>query len=333
MLFNSYAFIFLFLPLTLAGFFGLGRLGQNRAALAWLLGCSAFYYGWWNPPYVALIGVSILFNYGIGRYLSSPRGTQRKPALLLGLAANLGLLAYYKYANFFVSAALQLGGEMRLEAIVLPLGISFFTFQIIAHLVDAYRRTDETGSLLEFALFLLYFPHLIAGPMVQHRQIVPQFKDPAIFRPNAENLSLGLTMFIVGLCKKVILADHLSAIAAPAFDTAQAGGDLTASFAWLGALAYTAQLYFDFSGYSDMAVGLGRMLGINIPLNFNSPYQAASIIDFWRRWHITLSQFLRDYLYIPLGGNRRGRGRTYMNLLLTMLLGGLWHGANLTFVI
>ena len=250
------------------------------------------------------------------------------------LPFNLALIGYFKYAGFFVSTVAALSGaEWRIEAIVLPLAISFFTFQQIAFLVDAYRHESSERNFLSYCLFVTFFPQLIAGPIVHHKQMLPQFARPGTFSFQPHLVSLGLTVFVLGLFKKVVLADSVAVYGTPVFAAADAGNTLTFFEAWGGALAYTFQLYFDFSGYSDMAIGLALIFGIRLPINFESPYKALSITDFWRRWHITLSTFLRDYLYIALGGNRRGPVRRYINLALTMLLGGLWHGAGWTFVV
>ena len=335
MLFNSYEFILVFLPVTLIGFFACGRFGWRRGAKAWLTVASLCFYGWWDPRYVVLLVGSILFNFSVGRRLCRPaaRGADRG-FLVLGVGVNLALLAYYKYANFFLdNLNATVGTHWQLAAVVLPLGISFFTFTQIAYLVDAYRQEVHEYRLLDYSLFVTFFPHLIAGPVLHHREIMPQFAADATLRPSASNFSVGLTIFAVGLFKKVVLADGVAQFATPVFAAANAGEPLTLLSAWGGALAYTLQLYFDFSGYSDMAIGLARLFGIRFPLNFNSPYRAASIIEFWRCWHMTLSRFLRDYVYISLGGNRQGRARRYVNLLVTMLLGGLWHGAAWNFVL
>ncbi len=337
MLFNSYAFIFAFLPMTLLGFFVLAGVNRKLAA-GWLAAASLFFYGWWNPVYVGLLVASFLFNYALGVTIVRTRtaGDVRrcKRLLVFALAVNLAVLGYFKYANFFLdttNALLDTAGS--LGEIVLPLGISFFTFTQIAFLVDAYQGKAEEYSLTHYALFVTYFPHLIAGPILHHREMMPQFGIAATYRPDYNKLAAGLTIFVIGLFKKVIIADGVATYVAPVFNAAQAGAALTFLEAWCGALAYTFQLYFDFSGYSDMAVGLSLMFGIRLPINFHSPYKAVNIIEFWRRWHMTLSRFLRDYLYIPLGGNRRGRARRYVNLVVTMLLGGLWHGAGWTFVV
>ncbi len=252
--------------------------------------------------------------------------------LIAGLAMNLAVLGWFKYANFMVDNVNALFGlDLYLARIVLPLGISFFIFQKIAFLVDAYRGKVDRLDLVDFSLFVSFFPQLIAGPIVHHSEMLPQFCERGALCPS--NLAMGLTIFVIGLAKKVLLADTIAVYAAPGFSAAAGGAHLDFFAAWEAALAYTAQLYFDFSGYSDMAIGAALLFGIRLPVNFASPYKAASIIDFWRRWHITLSRFLRDYLYIALGGNRLGRVRRYANLFITMLLGGLWHGAGWTFVI
>ena len=335
MLFNSYIFILLFLPLSVLGFYLIGARGHHRIAVSWLVGASLFFYSWWNPSYLSLILVSILFNYALGVSLSNSNSTagSKKFGLIFGVSTNLALLGYFKYANFFVDNINNaFSASIELAPIILPLAISFFTFQQIAYLVDAYKGETKEYNFLHYCLFVTFFPQLIAGPIVHHREMLPQFAQNAVYRFNHEHLAVGLTIFIIGLAKKVILADGVAVYASPVFDAASAGQTLTFFEAWGGALAYTLQLYFDFSGYSDMAIGLARMFGIRLPLNFHSPYKALNIIEFWRRWHMTLSRFLRDYLYIPLGGSRKGVVRRHANLMTTMLLGGLWHGAGWTFV-
>jgi len=334
MLFNSHVFIFAFLPLTLVVFFLLGRASRH-AALAWLTAASLFFYGWWEPRNLLLIAASMVWNYSLGRMLGSSRiGTAwRRGMLAAGIAGNLALLGYYKYANFLIDNVNGLlGTALEIAPIVLPLGISFFTFQQISYIVDAYRGQTREHNVLHYALFVTFFPQLIAGPIVHHGEMLPQFARESVFRPRRRNVEVGLTIFFIGLFKKVVIADGAAPYASPVFAAAEAGVSLTFLEAWCGAIAYTLQLYFDFSAYSDMAIGLGRLFGIRLPLNFHSPYKAASIIEFWRRWHMTLSRFLRDYIYIPLGGSRCGSLRRYGNLLATMLLGGLWHGAGWTFV-
>jgi alginate O-acetyltransferase complex protein AlgI len=333
MLFNSYVFIFAFLPLVFIGFYGLGRLSPRLASL-WLALASLFFYGWWDSRYVFLLLSSIGFNYGAGYAIANPWRSKAKTLLILAVTVNLLLLGYFKYFNFFIEN-LNEWTALRLAApeIILPLGISFFTFTQIAFLVDSYQGKVKETDFIHYTLFVTYFPHLIAGPVLHHKEMMPQFALSRHCRIHPENVAVGLTIFILGLSKKVLIADSLAEFATPIFNAAGSGGQPLLIEAWLGALGYTFQLYFDFSGYSDMAIGLSLLFNVRLPVNFNSPYQAASIIEFWRRWHMTLSRFLRDYLYIPLGGNRKGESRRYLNLMLTMLLGGLWHGAGWTFVI
>ena len=332
MLFNSHIFILVFLPVVCAGYFTFGALKRYTWAMVWLVASSLFFYGWWNPLFLWLISASIVFNYGCGRLI------QRFPhrsIMLAGVMANLLLLGYYKYYHFFLNSIGQISGHsFHVEVIVLPLAISFFTFQQIAYLVDARRKVTQEHNFISYCLFVVFFPQLIAGPIVHHREMLEQFKSKLTFRFQPKHVAVGVSIFTCGLIKKVILADSVALYATPVFDAVQYGNlqpDLLTS--WMALLAYTFQIYFDFSGYSDMAIGLGRIFGIHIPLNFNAPYKSISISSFWRRWHMTLSRFLRDYLYIPLGGNRHGNLRQQVNLLTTMLLGGLWHGAGWTFVI
>ncbi|TWC15891.1 alginate O-acetyltransferase complex protein AlgI [Pseudomonas sp. SJZ083] len=296
-----------------------------------------FFYGWWSTTYIPLLLASIVFNYTVGYIIAKNHERARaksKAALYVGVISNLLLLCYYKYSNFFLGeVARSTGVHMPTLELVLPLGISFFTFTQIAFLVDAWKGKAQEYNFWHYLLFVTWFPHLIAGPILHHGQMMPQFKDPEIDRIRSRNISIGVALFAVGLGKKLLLADPISTYADPVFHAAATGQAIGPMIAWVGAIAYTLQIYFDFSGYSDMAVGLSMLFGIHLPINFNSPYKARNIIEFWRRWHMTLSQFLRDYLYIPLGGNRKGETRRLVNLMLTMLLGGLWHGANWTFVI
>jgi D-alanyl-lipoteichoic acid acyltransferase DltB (MBOAT superfamily) len=336
MLFNSIEFLFVFLPILLLVFYQLARLSKRLAA-CWLAMGSLFFYGWWNPTYVVLLLGSICFNYVMGRLLAQSAAMgrlQKKHLLAGGIAVDLALLAYYKYANFFVDSVNSVvGSSWAVSEILLPLGISFFTFTQIAFLVDAARGKAKEFDFVYYCLFVSYFPHLIAGPVLHHAEMMPQFGKASTYRFSSTFFTVGLTTFSLGLFKKVVLADGVAPYAVPLFSAASQGDAVGLFQAWGGALAYTLQLYFDFSGYSDMAIGLSYMIGVRLPLNFNSPYKATSISDFWRRWHMTLSRFLRDYLYISLGGNRRGPARRYLNLLTTMVLGGLWHGAGWTFVI
>ncbi len=332
MLFNSYEFLLFFLPIALGGYYAASRLLGQRTAITWLALCSMFFYGWWNPAYVSLMTASILCNYGFGLLLAGKWRSKR--VLALSIAANLLLLAYYKYTDFFINNINELTGTAwTLHHIILPLGISFFTFTQIAYLVDVYRGEVKEYRITDYFLFVTYFPHLIAGPIIHHKEMMPQFMKPATDMINARNITAGLVLFTIGIAKKILIADRVMVYVSPVFSAAENGAALTFFEAWGGALAYTIQLYFDFSGYVDMALGISLLFGIRLPLNFDSPYKATNIIDFWRRWHMTLSRFLRDYLYIGLGGNRKGKARRYINLLLTMLLGGLWHGAGWTFVI
>lgn len=332
MLFNSFEYLLVFLPTTLAGYFVIQHGGYRDGAKIWLVAASLAFYSWWGLAYLPLIVASILANYTIGTLLGrSDRTLRSRHALLVsGITFNAGLLAYFKYANFFIDNLNRLtGAGIGWGQIVLPLAISFFTFQKIAYLVDSYRHETVGYNFLNYALFVTFFPQLIAGPIVHHKQIVPQFAERSEWNFNSANVATGLCILGVGLFKKVMIADQFAGIATPGFDGT---GSLSFTEAWLTSLAYTFQLYFDFSGYTDMAIGAALMFNIRLPINFNSPYQALDIQDFWRRWHITLSRFLRDYIYIPLGGNRNGEISTYTNLFLTFLIGGLWHGASWMFV-
>src|SRR3954454_14507383 len=330
MLFSSYTFLFQFLPATALAF-AAARLHSPRAGIMVLAGASLIFYGGWKPAYLLLLLGSIGFNFWLGLKMQDP--LRRRSFGMLGVAANLALRCYFKYTNFlFDSFTTLTGAPLPFVNLILPLGISFFTFQQIAYLVDVMRGAKVERDIVSYTLFVSFFPHLIAGPLVHHAEMIPQFKRARTSR-SAVLAARGLAMFAAGLFKKVVIADNLAQFVTPVFAHLDAGGGVTTPWAWLSTLAYRLQIYFDFSGYSDMAVGLALLFGIRLPVNFRSPYQATSIIEFWRRWHITLSRFLRDYLYIPLGGNRRGEARRYVNLLLTMLLGGLWHGAAWNFVI
>ncbi len=330
MLFNSYEFIFVYLPIVFLMFFGLVKHCGQRAATLWLVAASFFFYGWWDYRYVPLLFVSICFNYWIGGKIR--RGNGCKGWLAVGIIGNLSLLGYFKYTGFFLSTVNELVGHAIFDVpyLVLPLGISFFTFTQTAYLVEEYRGEAESHSFLTYCEFVTVFPHLIAGPIIRHRDMLPQFMEGKNFSVDHKNLAWGLTLFAVGLFKKTVIADDLS----PWVDEVFARTDsLTFLEAWIGALSYTFQLYFDFSGYSEMAIGLGLMFNLRFPVNFNSPYQATSIIDFWRRWHMTLGLWVKDYLYIPMGGNRGGEFQKMRNLFFSMLLIGLWHGAGWQFVL
>ena len=332
MLFNDPVFLFLFLPVVLTGYYIACVYRVQRVAILWLLLASVAFYVYDDVTrLLPLILGSIAFNYLAGALLQQ---TRSPTTLAIGIGGNLVLLGYFKYAQFFAdNVAAVAGVAAPALGIVLPIGISFYTFTQIAFLADVYRGHAGRYRLSDYALFVTIFPHLVAGPILRHNETVPQFErageggvDPAL-------MASGWAWFALGLGKKVLFADSLAPYADAVFKAADSGAALSLPEAWLGTLAYSLQLYFDFSGYSDMAIGLALMLGITFPLNFDSPYKATSLIDFWRRWHMTLSSFLRDYLYIPLGGNRRGRLRRYINLMITMVLGGLWHGASWNFML
>ncbi len=329
MLFNSAIFIFAFLPIVLAGAYVLSRLKNNLYLHLWLLVASSFFYGWHDPKFLPLLAASIALNYIVGMKLAA---APRRGLLALGVGANLLALGYFKYAGFLVlNANWMLGTEFSLPAILQPLAISFITFQQIAFLADCYKgRVKTQPGFLEFSVFVTFFPKMAQGPIVRYEELMPQLDRQQAIRLGM--IAAGLCLFTLGLFKKVFIADSLDLYATPLFEAAKTR-PLEAVEAWVGMLSYTFQIYFDFSGYSDMAMGCAKMFGIRLPLNFFSPYKATSIIDFWRRWHMTLSRFLRDYLYISLGGNRKGEARRYTNLMITMLLGGLWHGASWAFVI
>ncbi len=325
MLFNSRLFVFGFLPVAVAGFLLAGRWRGGVAARIWLVLASLAFYAWWRPAFLPLLMGSVIVNHAVALKI---RGTRPNLWLAVGLGFNLSLLGYFKYLGFLAG----LLGLPRI-AVILPLGISFFTFQQVMYLVDTHRRDIPNASFLDYVCFVGFFPHLIAGPLVRPKDIIPQFQRLAPLAGFSGRLAEGAELFVLGLAKKIVLADSFAAFANPGFAAAAGGFRLTLIEAWVALLAYALQIYFDFSGYSDMAVGLARLFGIDFPRNFNSPYQASNIRDFWRRWNITLSAFLRDYVYIPLGGGRHGELRRMGNLMATMLLGGLWHGAALKFLL
>lgn len=335
MLFNSYVFIFLFLPATVLLFHLLRRIGIARGAIFSLVMASFIFYAWWSFKYLFLLLGLMAVDFFIARQILAWRASHRghaKALVVTGLIINLSALGYYKYANFFVDNVNALFGlDLFLATIVLPIGISFFTFQKVAFLVDLYQHKITKFNLLDYALFVTFFPQLIAGPIVHHSEVIPQFAR--LGKVPFKDIVLGITIFIIGLSKKVLLADNAALYVSPQFDAVFNGAHLDLLAAWSTMLAYTAQIYFDFSAYSDMAIGIGLLFGIRLPVNFDSPYKSLGIIEFWRRWHITLSRFLRDYLYIQLGGNRKGQSRRYLNLYMTMVLGGIWHGAGWTFLI
>ncbi|WP_341896688.1 MBOAT family O-acyltransferase [Ferrovibrio terrae] len=334
MVFTSNEFLLLFLPIALAGFILLRRFSSNQGMVWYLLFISLIFYSWWNPLYVPLLLGSILFNYGLGRAVASG-GLPPSSGLWLGVSANLAVLAWFKYSLFLSQAFEPITGFMLPHYDgELPLAISFFTFLQIAYVVDVCRTGKNEGRFSDYALFVVFFPHLIAGPLIHHKELIPQFvKIGRSWRVWQANVVVGMTIFGIGLFKKIGIADTVAPLSDVVFEMARGGADLTLIPAWIGAVAYALQIYFDFSGYSDMAIGLSLMFCLRLPINFNSPYQATSIIEFWKRWHMTLSRFLRDYLYIPLGGGRMGWPRRLLNLMIVMILGGLWHGAGWQFLL
>lgn len=332
MLFNSYLFIFAFLPTTFIVYFFLLRRRFIIGAKTWLITASFFFYSWWNIAYLPLLLFSIIFNYAIGTALSGGYKIRvgKKPLFVFGLAINLSLLGYFKYADFFIANLNWVFDLSHSQLnLILPLAISFFTFQQIAYLVDSYQGETREYDFLNYALFVSFFPQLIAGPIVHHREMMPQFYLPRNLAIQYKNIAQGIFIFFIGLFKKVVIADTFNIWATRGFDGAEI---LTFAEGWATSLSFTFQLYFDFSGYTDMAIGLALLFNIKLPINFNSPYKATDIQDFWRRWHITLTRFLRDHIYIPLGGNKTKRFRVHGNLMATFLIGGLWHGAGWTFI-
>ena len=335
MLFSEHVFLFLFLPCCLAVFYALRRLRLFRASVAALVLFSFIFYGYWSLPYLALLIVSMGVNYALGLYLwqVSP-GWRAKAAMWGGVLFNLGLILYFKYAGFLV---VEVAGFKSFEdvfaGILLPIGISFFTFQQIAYVVDAYAKRSVEPSLLNYAMFVTFFPQLIAGPVVNHKYVAQQYADLGSGALDRRILRFGIILFAIGLSKKVLIADVIGRQIDPMFALTTAGGNIAAAQSWLTVSAYRLQLYFDFSGYSDMAIGLAALFGLRLPINFNSPYKATSIIELWGRWHMSLSAFIRDYVYIPLGGSRHGKAKQLRNIFIGMFLIGIWHGAAWTFVV
>jgi alginate O-acetyltransferase complex protein AlgI len=328
MLFNSYEFIFVFLPISFFVYFYLNHKRLTEASKGFLVCSSLFFYSWWNVTYLPIILASMVVNYTVGRSLN--KGFSKKSILIFGIVFNLSLLGYFKYADFLIEN-FNLGFNFNTELLhlALPLAISFFTFQQIAYLVDSYKQETNEYNFLNYALFVTFFPQLIAGPIVHHKEMMPQFEKTRNKIKNHRNIAIGIFIFSIGLFKKVVIADTFAVWATNGFDVATT---LNLFEAWATSLSYTFQLYFDFSGYTDMAIGLALLFNIRLPVNFNSPYKATNIQDFWRKWHVTLSRFLRDYVYIPLGGNKKGGFGMYNNLMATFIIGGLWHGAGWTFI-
>ncbi|MER2081444.1 MAG: MBOAT family O-acyltransferase [Ruminococcus sp.] len=335
MLFNSYIFILAFFPIVLLGYFGLNHFRKYTAAKIFLIVASLYFYGYFNWWYLLIIVTSVVLNYSFSRVMLRERTARplRRAVFLLALALNIGSLFYFKYYDFFIgniNALFQ--ADFPLLHLLLPLGISFFTFQQLSYVIDSYKRDKNITeyNFFDYALFVTYFPQLIAGPIVTHDEMVPQFADVKKKRFNADNFAAGLYAFAFGLGKKAVVADSFGLLVNHAFSDVSSLGCVNAV---LVMLAYTFQIYFDFSGYCDMATGIGRMMNIDITMNFNSPYKAVTIVDFWKRWHITLTRFFTRYIYIPLGGNRKGTARTYLNIMIVFLVSGIWHGANWTFIV
>lgn len=333
MLFNSYFFIFLFLPLALTGYYSLNYVNHHRAAGIYLTAMSLWFYGYFNIAYLPILIGSIAANFLFAKLMARfpEKPSLRKSVLVFGICANVALIFYFKYFRFFTENINALfKTSFPLKNILLPLGISFFTFQQISFLADSYRGETKDYTFDEYALFVSFFPQLVAGPVVLHKETIPQFRDPERRRINYVNFSKGMYIFALGLFKKMLIADTFGRAVDYGFP---AVSSLNTLEAFVVSLCYMFQLYFDFSGYCDMAVGIGNLFNISLPQNFNSPYKAASITEFWERWHMSLTRFLRTYIYFPLGGNRKGKLRTYGNIMIVYLVSGIWHGANWTFVI
>ena len=332
MLFNSYEFIFLFLPIILIIYFTLNRFDKNRLAKGWLVLASLYFYSYFNKKYLILIVASIVVNYFVGKLLEEKKDVVvRKVLLICGVVFNIGMIGYYKYYDFFIENINYIfKTNLPLLHILLPLGISFFTFQQLSFVVDSYYRKNLRYDFLSYSLFVTFFPQLIAGPIVLPTEMLPQFESEENKKINWANMNRGLYIFSIGLAKKVIIADSIASFANAGFDMMES---LNFVEAWLTSVSYTLQLYFDFSGYCDMAIGIGLMFNILLPINFNSPYKSTNIQEFWQKWHMTLGRFLANYLYIPLGGNRKGEKRTLLNLLIVFLVSGIWHGAGWNFII
>lgn len=333
MLFNSFIFVLAFLPITLIGYFGINKFGKPEIAKVFLIGMSLWFYGYFRPAYLIILVVSILINYAVYLLFTKGKaaGRKRKALMIAAVVLNLGTLGYFKYLEHILkSFAVWTGAEMNIPEILLPLGISFFTFQQVGFIIDAYKGETGDYRFIDYVLFVSFFPQLVAGPIVSHDEMIPQFAEEGRKHINAENMSMGITCFVIGLGKKILIAD----IFAKAVDYAWLTTDLLSTVdTALAMFAYYVQIYFDFSGYSDMAIGLGKMLNIDIPINFDSPYKAVTMRDYWKRWHITLTRFLTKYLYIPLGGSRKGKVRTYINVLIVFLISGIWHGAGSGYII
>lgn len=326
MLFNSYVFIFLFFPITLFGYFSLKELKYRKI---WLILCSLYFYGYYIKKNILIILTSIIINYFISKKIHES-DKKRKIFFVFAIFFNIGLLCYYKYYNFFIENVNHLMNvEFKILNIALPLGISFFTFQQISYVVDIYKKKEKLPNFLDYALFISFFPQLIAGPIVLSKEMLPQLVDKKNFAVNYKNVLMGIYIFSIGLVKKAFLADTFANFSEAGFDIME---NLTTLEAWVSSISYTLQLYFDFSGYCDMATGIALIFNIVLPINFNSPYKSRNIEEFWQKWHITLGRFLKNYVYIPLGGNRKSEIKTLRNLFLVFLISGIWHGAGWNFI-
>lgn len=335
MLFNSYIFVLLFLPCALGSYYLLNHFHRYTSAKAILVLMSLWFYAYFNVSYLKIILLSVVLNFALSKLILHFRQKSRmgcsKGTLAVGILANLALIFHYKYFNFFMenlSAFLHIDFSFR--NILMPLGISFFTFQQISYLVDSYREETREYRFIDYCLFVTFFPQLIAGPIVMHDEMIPQFQDQKRKSFDQESFAVGLYCFAVGMAKKVLLADVLGGAVDWGFSNVSV---LTAADTAIVALLYTFQLYFDFSGYCDMAYGIAKMFRIDLPFNFDSPYKSLSISDFWNRWHMTLGRFLRKYVYFPMGGSRKGEIRTWLNLFVVFLVSGIWHGANWTYIL
>ena len=331
-MFTYFEYIIIFIPVVIAAYFLLNARGLHRPAMYFLIGASLLFYGFWKPIFVPLLLISIIVNFAVGSALigRAPGGLQKKSIIIAGLCFNIGLLGYFKYTNFFIqNINLLFGSDIGPMKILLPLGISFYTFLQISFIVDCYRGKITEIDPTQYLLFVTFFPKLLQGPITTHQEMASQFSNPGTWKINYENLARGLLLLAIGLIKKMVIADNLAIWANTGFDRAPV---LNFFEAWFAALSFIFQVYFDFSGYSDIAIGIALMFNIRLPLNFNSPYKATDIQDLWRRWHITFQRFMRDYVYISLGGSRMGEARLYFNLIITFIIGGFWHGAGWGFI-
>lgn len=331
MLFNSYEFIFYFFPICILGYFLLNKISYALGEYLLII-MSFYFYAYFNPSYFPIILGSILGNYALTYIMRrQEKPICKKIFLVIGVIANVGILFYYKYMGFFIhNVNVIFGTDFFVTNILLPLGISFFTFQQLSYVIDSYTGTVPQYTFRQYALFVTFFPQLIAGPIVLHSEVIPQFEDKAKKVFNWDNFAAGLMAFSFGMAKKVLVADSFGNVVNWGFSNVNVLGTTNAIFVML---SYTMQIYFDFSGYCDMATGIAKIFNIEIPMNFNSPYTALSVTEFWKRWHMTLTRFLRTYIYFPLGGNRKGKIRTYVNLFTVFLVSGIWHGANYTFIV